>query len=63
MKAAAGATIVRLLIRRDHGVCGEGGGGGFDGTEASVVPPGPRGCERRAPIVACWMYYKALFSD
>lgn len=51
VKAAAGATMVRLLMRRGKGFLGDGGGGCFCGTDDSVDPPGPRGCDRRAPIV------------
>lgn len=51
VKAAAGATMVRELMRRGNGCFGEGGGLGLVGTEDSVVPAGPRGCERRAPML------------
>lgn len=50
VKAATGATTVRELIRRGKGCLGLGGGPGLLGTEDSVVPPGPRGWESRAPI-------------
>ena len=51
MKAATGATIVLLLIVRGNGRFGDGAGGDFAGTEASVMPSGLRGWERRAPIL------------
>ena len=50
MKAATGATMVRLLMRRGKGCFGVGGAPALVGTEASS-PPGPRGWESRAPIV------------
>jgi len=58
VKAATGATIVRLLMRRGKGRAGDGGGPGLVGTEDSVVPPGPRGWERRAPMMGDlrWLY-------
>lgn len=51
VSAAAGATIVRLLMRRGNGDLGEGGGGTLLGIDDSVVPPTPRGCDRRAPMM------------
>lgn len=54
VKAAAGAIRVRVLKgRRGMGFAGVGGGGAEVGTEDSVVPAGPRGWERRLPIVCC----------
>jgi len=52
VKAAAGAISVRVLKgRRGMGFAGVGGGGAEVGREDSVVPAGPRGWERRLPIV------------
>lgn len=51
VNAAAGATMVRLLMRRGNGREGDGGGGGLLGTEDSVVPPGPRGWLSLAPMI------------
>jgi len=68
VKAAAGAITVRALKgrrrwlppavvpgRRFEGV---GGGGVGVGREDSVVPAGPRGWERRAPILVglIWVF-------
>jgi hypothetical protein len=56
VKAAAGAITVRALKGRrrvvpgSDGLEGVGGGGAGVGREDSVVPAGPRGWERRAPI-------------
>lgn len=52
VKAAAGAMMVRELkgLRCGKGRAGVGGGGAEGGWEDSVVPAGPRGWERRAPI-------------
>ena len=55
MKAATGAVSVLLLMRRGKGCLGEGGGPDFAGTDDSVVPPGPRGWDRRAPMMALRM--------
>jgi hypothetical protein len=52
VNAATGATIVLLLTERGNGRPGVGGGGAFVAAEDSVVPPGPRGWDRRAPIMA-----------
>lgn len=52
MNAAAGATMDRELIVRGNGRLGVGGGGADVARDDSVVPPGPRGRERRAPIFA-----------
>jgi hypothetical protein len=44
-----------LKGRRGMGFAGVGGGGAEVGCEDSVVPAGPRGWERRLPIVSrCW---------
>jgi hypothetical protein len=52
VKAAAGAIAVRALKGRRRVVPGrESGGGAGVGREDSVVPAGPRGWERREPIV------------
>ena len=61
VKAATGATTVLLLIVRGNGRLGDGGGPGLEGVEASVVPPGPRGCERRAPMLT--MLYHINYAD
>lgn len=42
--------MVLLLSGRANGFFGDGGGGALVGTEASPVPPGPRGWDSRAPI-------------
>jgi hypothetical protein len=53
VKAAAGAIAWRAVKgrRRGMGLAGVGGGGAEVGVEDSVVPAGPRGWERRLPIV------------
>jgi hypothetical protein len=57
VKAAAGAIAVRALKGRRRLLLlpeeepGRGSGGAGVGREDSVVPAGPRGCERREPIV------------
>lgn len=56
VKAAAGAMAWRALKgRRGRGRAGVGGGGAEGGCEDSVMPAGPRGWERRAPMLARWM--------
>lgn len=52
VNAATGATIVLLLMGRGKGRFRDGGGGVLVAVDDSVVPPGPRGWDRRAPIVA-----------
>ena len=53
VKAAAGAIAWRAVKgeRRGRGFAGVGTDGAEVGWEASVVPAGPRGWERRPPIV------------
>ena len=51
VNAATGATTVLLFKGRGNGLFGDGGVGALAGTEASVVPPGPRGCDSLAPMV------------
>jgi hypothetical protein len=43
--------MVLLLTVRGKGRFGEGGGGDLVDTEASLIPSGARGWERRAPMM------------
>ena len=81
VKAAAGAIAVRALKGRRRWLPpaavpgrrleGVGGGGAVVGREDSVVPAGPRGWERRAPIFVrvgfgccgCWSVRCTLCQD
>lgn len=44
-------AVRALKGRRGMGLAGVGGGGAGVGWDDSVVPPGPRGWESRAPIL------------
>jgi hypothetical protein len=57
VNAATGATTVLLFKGRGNGLFGDGGAGALAGTEASVVPPGPRGWDSRAPMVVWMLLY------